>query len=220
MKILVVSSSPHKEHSQTFLLTKEVLKGCLQSKSDIHTTILHLSDLSIQFCHHCQNCHKKILDCPIEDDLGMIWAELLAADGIIFASPNYINQITASMKALWDRSSHFIHCQRLLNKYVAGVVTSGSGRDKSVLEYISYYANICGAQYSGGVSSSVPVKKDKIKVAFQLGNTLVSDIKGSTIFPKQKKVTNEFKAHFKKVMLNRKEDWSEEYQYWQERGWL
>ena len=101
------------------------------------------------------------MSCPINDDVGMILEKMLKADGIIFASPNYINQITASLKALWDRAGHFIHCRRLLGKYVVGVVSSGSGEDKAVLDYIQYYANICGALYSGGTSSRVPIDKEK-----------------------------------------------------------
>jgi len=67
-----------------------------------------------------------------------ILEKMLDAEGIILASPNYINQVTASMKALFDRSSHFIHCKRLLDKYVAGVVSSGSGQDTASLAIISY----------------------------------------------------------------------------------
>ena len=90
MKILLISSSPRKEKSQSFLLAREVLRGCLNETQEGEA--IH-------------------------------------------------NQITASLKALFDRSSHFIHCKRLLGKYVAGVVASGSGQDKDVLNYIRYYAH-------------------------------------------------------------------------------
>jgi len=128
MKILLLSSSPHKEKSQTYLLAKEVLRGC--GKTGIESEIIHLCDLKIEFCHHCEACHKKILSCPIRDDVRSILKKMLEAEGIILATPNYINQVTASMKAFFDRSSHFIHCKRLLGKYIAGVVSSGSGQDK------------------------------------------------------------------------------------------
>ena len=54
----------------------------------------------------------------------MILEKMLKAEGIIFASPNYINQITASMKALWDRASHFIHCRRFQDKYVSAIAVA------------------------------------------------------------------------------------------------
>jgi multimeric flavodoxin WrbA len=135
MKILLISSSPHKEKSQTYLLAQEVLKGCPNS---VNLKIIHLSDWKIEFCRHCEEYHKKIMHCLIKDDVQMILKKMLEADGVILASPNYINQVTASMKALFDRASHFIHCKRLLGKYVSGVVSSGSGQDKNVLDYIKY----------------------------------------------------------------------------------
>lgn len=180
MRILLVSSSPHKEKSHAFLLAKEVLKGFLSS---VKIEALHLSDFKIEFCRHCESCHRKIMDCPINDDVCMILEKMLHAEGIIFASPNYINQITASMKALWDRSSHFIHCKRFLGKYVVGVVSSGSGQDKTVLDYIRYYAHTCGAQYTGGISSRAPINKKKAEKAINLGNKLILNIQEKKVFP-------------------------------------
>ena len=37
---------------------------------------------------------------------------MLAADGIIFATPNYTLQVSAQMKALIDRCNLLLHCQR------------------------------------------------------------------------------------------------------------
>jgi len=45
MKIMLISSSPHKEKSQTFLLAKEVLKGCSDS---VKTEVIHLCDFKIR----------------------------------------------------------------------------------------------------------------------------------------------------------------------------
>lgn len=70
---------------------------------------------------------KGFLWCPIKGDAPKVINKMLEADGIIFATPNYINHITASMEALFERASHFIHCKRLLGKYVAAAVSSGSG---------------------------------------------------------------------------------------------
>jgi len=219
MKILLISSSPRKERSLTLLLAKEALRGCA-SKNDIVSDIIHLRDLKIDFCHHCEVCHKDVLSCSVKDDVHIILKKMLEADGIILSSPNYINQVTASMKALFDRSSHFIHCKRIWGKYVVGVVSSGSGHDKEVLDYIKFYANICGAQYSGGVSSRAPISREKIEEAFMLGNNLASDIQERRIFPDQITLIEKFKRHFKKIIQDKRNDWTGEYEYWQNKGWL
>lgn len=218
MKILLISSSPHKEKSTTFSLAKEVLNGLSQVKADIET--IHLSDFNVMFCKHCEQCHKKILQCPLPDKVNVILEEMLKADGIILASPNYINQVTASMKALFDRSAHFIHCKRLLGKYIAGVVSSGSGQAKEVLDYIKYYGHTCGAQYSGGVSSaaiSIGEKKDE---AIKLGMKLFKDIQTKKNYPKQLEFIEQGRQNFRGIIQARKKEWTGEYKYWQDTGWV
>ena len=217
MKLLLISSSPRRQESNTFLLAKEVLRGCNASKI---LDVIHLCDLSIGFCRHCEECHKKILHCSIADSVPGILNKMLEADGIILASPNYINQVTASMKTLFDRASHLIHCKRLLGKYIVAVISSGSGQDEDVLDYIKYYTHTCGAQYSGGVSERVPVSKEKMEEAYRLGLRLAIDIKEKRAYLKQIVLIEEGKQHFKEVIKKRKNDWIEEYQYWQDKGWL
>jgi multimeric flavodoxin WrbA len=217
MKILLISASPRKEKSQTFLLAKEALKGLGVSAK---VEIIHLCDHDIKFCQNLEECHKKILHCSVKDDVTMLLKKMLDADGIILASPNYINQVTASMKALFDRSSHFIHCKRLMDKYIVGVVSSGSGRDTAVLDYIKHYSNACGAQYAGGVSSGVPISDDKKQEAIKLGKALITAIEKRASFPDQIKFIEMTRGYFKAVMEKRKHEWAEEYQYWKDKGWL
>lgn len=218
MKILLISSSPHKENSMTFALANEVLKPLLEKSVEIEA--IHLASLIINFCRHCEACHRRILQCSIKDDVPAVITKILESEGIIFATPNYINHVTASMKALFERASHFIHCKRLLGQYVAGVVSSGSGEDKEVLDYIRYYAYTCGAQYSGGVSAGAMAIGEKMDAARRLGKKLFLDIKSKTIFPEQTKIIEAGKTHFKRIIQLRRDDWQEEFQYWEEKGWF
>jgi multimeric flavodoxin WrbA len=218
MKALLISGSPHRERSKTFLLAREVLKGFTDGGGS--PEVIHLSDVDILFCKHCEQCHKKILHCSLKDSMEMILKKMLEADGIILASPNYINQVTASMKALFDRATHFIHCKRLLGKYVTGVVSSGSGQDKEVLDYIRYYAHTCGAQYSGGISSRAQDIQEKMEEAHKLGNNLALDIKEKKKYPEQMEIIEKGNRYFSEIIKIRKNEWKEEYQYWLDKGWL
>lgn len=218
MKVLLISSSPHRERSSTFLLAKEVLRGLEEEGASCEA--MHLSDCTVLFCESCEACHKKMLQCPLKDDAAMILRKMLDADGIILASPNYINHVTGSMKTLLDRSSHFIHCKRLLGKYLAGVVTSGSGFAEMVPEYIGFYGRTCGAQFSGGVSAIRTFGEDKKEEAFRLGKRMAEDMRVKKSYPEQMKLIEENKRHFARVIELRKNDWQEEYQYWVDKGWL
>lgn len=218
MKITLISSSPRKEKSNTFILAKEVLQGAVDSGAKAQ--IIHLFDHRIDFCRHCELCHKKIMKCPLKDDCFSILKKMLEADALVLASPNYINQVNACMKALLDRSSHFIHCKRLLGKYIAGVSTSGSGYDKPVVDYIEYYGHTCAGQYSGGVTSSAYTVSDKLQEAYRLGEKLYRDVLSKKNYPEQAKILAQGKEHFKKIILLRKDDWKQEYAYWRKKGWL
>ena len=81
MKVLLISSSPHKEKSSTFLLANEVLRGL--KEEGIVCEALHLDDFRVFFCKHCEDCHKKILYCSLKDDVNMILQKMLSADGIV-----------------------------------------------------------------------------------------------------------------------------------------
>jgi len=109
---------------------------------------------------------------------------------------------------------------RLLGKHVAGVVSSGSGWDKEVLDYLQYYANICGAQYSGGVSSQASAVQEMLPEANTLGKRLAANITEKRIFPDQKRTIKEHKERFRRIIVMRKDEWVAEYQYWLDKGWL
>jgi len=218
LNILLVSASPRRAKSQTFALARRVIAGC---KGAAQVETVHLRDLKIDFCIHCEACHIHCMRCPVKDDVYALLNKMLAADGIILATPNYINQVTGALKAVLDRSAHFIHCKRLLGKYLCGVVTSGSGsQDRLVLDYLKYYGHVCGAQWSGGVSACAYAMDGATPEALALGGKFVEDIETRKRYPAQIKIIEKGKAHFHEIIESRKELWKGEYEYWREKGWL
>jgi hypothetical protein len=103
---------------------------------------------------------------------------------------------------------------------MVGVVTSGSGYDTELMKYLQYYARVCGAQYSGGISAVGYAIKEKFAEAYQLGMKMAEDIKQKKVYPDQMQIIEQGREHFKRVIQLRKEDWKEEYLYWQKKGWL
>ena len=218
MKLLGISASPRKNRSNTLVLLKEVLSGAEGEGGE--TEVVHLCDLKIEFCRHCESCHKNLMVCPIKDDAHLLLTKMLESDGIIFASPVYIDHITGYLKTFLDRSTHFIHCQRLLGKYVGAVATAGGGPQQMVLDYIHHYSSICGAQYVGGVSGVVPISEEVKNRAKEMGRNLTEAIKNKTEFHQEMKEILSRRDYFRRIIEFRKEEWSEEYEYWKERGWL
>lgn len=218
MKILLISGSPRGERSVTYGLAKEIARGAREAGAEVETE--HLSGRKVGFCHACESCHKGAMTCHIKDEAHLVILKMLNADGVVFATPNYVNQVTGQLKALFDRTSNLIHCQRLLGKYAAAAVSSGSGNNQPVTDYLSAYSRLCGAQFSGSVSCGHTPGADDLKAAYALGRKLAGDIKARTAYPEQTKEIEERRRYFAELVKRRKADWDGEYKYYTEKGWL
>jgi len=220
MKVLCISGSPRGEHSNTFKLAKEVFAGITIAEPGASVEYIHLGNLGIEFCTGCGACHRKLLFCPLEDDIAPVLHSMRKAEVIIFASPVYINHVTAQLKALLDRSSPFIHCQMLTGKYGAALATSGGGPHAMVLDYLKEYIVSCGVQYVGGVSGPMPRFNAMKGEAKTLGIDLARAVKENIACPDQRSTMEKRREFFKDIISSRKEEWKGEYEYWKEKGWI
>ncbi len=137
MTIIGINGSPRKNWNRGTLRAK-ALKGAA-------VELVDLGKLRIGFCQACETCHRGP-DCMLNDDGRALLAKVLEADGLVLASPVYLSQVTAQMKALLDRTSHFMHCLRLIGKYMATVTTSGGGgvdevENRTGLDFFSVLPN-------------------------------------------------------------------------------
>jgi multimeric flavodoxin WrbA len=162
--------------------------------------------------------------CTISDDYGQIRDKLLACDGFIFASPNYINSVTAQLKALFDRCNGLIHCMALEGKYAAMVETSGSGDDDAVVTYMAGVANALGAYSVGGVASpqagirTFPAEEQLFTQARSLGSDLCSSIAEKRQFPAQDRFIAGFRLRMSGLVAFMQNHWSYERDFWQRKG--
>jgi multimeric flavodoxin WrbA len=217
MRIVAICGSPRGKKSQTKILAEKVLDAAKAKGADVE--MVDLSKARIKFCRACEVCHRRP-DCVLNDDVKGILAKALAADGLLLASPVCLNQVTAQLKAVLDRSSHLVHCLLLMGKYVAAVTTCGGGGGSEVIGYLKEYAFTVGAQFVGGVDAKVPLKDSDFVGAVALGKTLVAAIQKGKSYPDQLQSIEERKKYFGKLIARRKNDWPYEYKYWSGRGWL
>ena len=118
MKIAAVLGSPHSFKGATGSLMDEVIRAAHLGGADV--TALSLTDYPVKPCLACDACHKSGA-CPLKDAFETVKAAMLAADAIILASPNYINSVSAQMKAVFDRCCGPLHCQAMIGKYAVAV---------------------------------------------------------------------------------------------------
>lgn len=217
MNIVAMGGSPRGSKSQTNALAERVLAAA--KIKGAHTEFVDVAKSRIGFCQACEACHQGP-DCVLNDDGRRLLPKLLEADGIVLASPVYLNQVTAQMKALLDRTSHFIHCLRLMGKYVVAVTTSGGGGGSKVQTYLKHYAFTVGAQFAGGVDAAAPLKEEDFSAAAQLGESLVATIQQQTMYPEQVRIIEEQKRRFGRIIAFHKDHWPFEHDYWASKGWL
>ena len=111
MKVLAISTSP-RAGGNTDLLVDQVVRGARDAASEVEK--ISLRTLNIHPCVECDLCHQTG-ECAIHDDMIPIYAKLLDADRIVFATPVYFLGPCAQGKAFIDR------CQALwARKYRRG----------------------------------------------------------------------------------------------------
>jgi multimeric flavodoxin WrbA len=220
MKIIAIIASPRGMQGNTGRLLEEVLSGVQEAGAE--TEILSLKTMNVQPCVACDVCHKTGI-CNVQDDYEGIKEKLLASDGFILASPNYISSVSAQMKALFDRCNGLIHCLALEGKYAAVVVTSGGGEDEEVLAYMGRFANSLGANSVGGVGSGVagvrtfPDETNLYVKARSLGRELCRSIAEKRRFPEQEQFINGFRARMSGLVDYMKNYWGYEREYWEKK---
>jgi len=134
MKIVAVCGSPHKGSCYS------VLSTVADNHSEIDYKLIMLGELDFKPCRGCYACIAHGEEkCPLRDDRDLVINEMLAADGVIFASPVYVNHISALMKSFIDRIGYESHRPRFFGKQaMVMAVCGGFGADKA-------------ARYMGGI---------------------------------------------------------------------
>jgi multimeric flavodoxin WrbA len=122
MKVIGISGSP-RAGGNTEILLQHALAP-FQEKGWAVVQFL-LSHQTVAPCNGCDSC-SQTSHCVIEDDMGLLYEEYTTCDALIIASPVYYRNVTAQMKAIFDRSYATKERRPLANK-VGGAMAIGRG---------------------------------------------------------------------------------------------
>ena len=144
MKVIGISGSPRKD-GNTEILVKQALKPFYKKEWEV--TEFFLSSKTINPCIGCETCSETGV-CAIEgDDMEFLLREFENCDALIIGSPVYYRNITAQLKALFDRSFVFKNRNLLAGK-LGGAIAVGRGEgggQSLVLSIIHNYYLSSGA---------------------------------------------------------------------------
>ena len=151
--IVAVNGSPHAGIGNTSQMIEMMRDPLL--KEGFELEVINLAEHEIDYCYGCAVCLEKG-KCWINDGHRGIAKKLLAADGVVLASPVYIFSVTAQMKAFLDRSLPYGHKPRSTWKPGLAVSVSAGLGETEVADYLANLLRIYGA-FSVGTLTALSV---------------------------------------------------------------
>src|SRR5512143_4034933 len=105
MKVIAFNGSARQDGNKAILVRRVFSE---LEKEGIETEMVQLAGQPIHGCIACGQCFKnKDRRCAVDNDIVNDCIEkMLAADGIILASPTYFADLTSQTKALIDRAGY------------------------------------------------------------------------------------------------------------------
>jgi len=215
MHIMIVTSSPRGNQSQTLRLVSALARGVREAGA--HVDVVDLSKLKMEYCNACDACHRTGT-CMHHDDIVSLRKKLFAADGIVLASPNYFRSVTAQMKTLIDRMSDVIHCQLFRGKYACSLSVSGGPACNEATDYLNQVLIGYGAWVVGSVSEAMMKGPAAMTAAEQkaadLGKSLVDAINTRKTYPEQQSQHASNATNFHNLVDMNKARWPHEAEHW------
>jgi multimeric flavodoxin WrbA len=99
-----------------------------QHNAPLEFEAIYLGDLDIRMCRGCRACFDRGEDrCSLKDDVALIRAKMDAADGILLASPVYVDDVSGLVKNWMDRLAYLCHRPAMGGKYAYTLATVGGG---------------------------------------------------------------------------------------------
>lgn len=152
-KVIAIMGSPRK--GRTFEAV-DIFEKRLKELGNIDFEYIFLKDVNLKECRGCGLCLEKGEEfCPIEDDRAEIFAKMIEADGVIFATPVYSLQVTAQLKKMLDRLAYVFHRPCFFHKSFMPVVTQGIYGMESVLKYLDEVGRLWGFRVCPGLGLTV-----------------------------------------------------------------
>jgi multimeric flavodoxin WrbA len=111
------------------------------AEAGAETESLRLAATGVKPCTACASC-RQMGDCVILNEFPRVFAKMVAADGIILATPVYFGSATPEMKALLDRAGYLSIAQgRVLENKVGGplVVARRAGHNFTFAQLLFFF---------------------------------------------------------------------------------
>ena len=153
MKIIAVVGS-YRKKGNTARIVQMVAERLTAAAASVGQVVefesVYPGHAQLHFCRGCRVCFDKGEEkCPLKDDLLMIKDKIKAADGVIFASPVYVNDVSGTMKNWIDRMAHVCHRPEFMGKCAYLLSTTGGSPTGHTLRTLGTAASSWGCHIVG-----------------------------------------------------------------------
>ena len=221
MKILAIHGSPHTTMSTTRKLAGFILEGAAEAGAE--TEMIDLCDFRVTPCTACDACSLNGV-CVNDDDVPSVVERMKEADGIVFASPVYIDNVSGQMKIFFDRLADAIHYQLLAGKYGCSVATTHTSGGEEVVAYQNHVLNYLGVIAVGDIPVATGGNAETIDAAEAsaraLGKKIVEAVQNGFSDPKQEEEIAGNREFFKDLVIENRDFRTDEYERWVRMGWI
>lgn len=142
MKILALMSSYRKKGNTARIvqmIEAQMAETAARHDEALDFETLYLAHKDIEVCRGCRTCFDRGEEkCPLKDDLPAIRAKIDAADGIILASPVYVDDVNAVAKNWIDRMAYVCHRPAFGGKCATLIATVGEGPTRHTLRTMNF----------------------------------------------------------------------------------
>ena len=231
MKVLVLMGSYRRNGNtdQIVGLIKEHLQQeAQQNQTVLEIETLYLGQQNLQFCRGCRICYDRGEEnCPAKDSLLDVKAKMLAADGILMASPVYVDDVSGITKNFIDRLCHVCHRPQFAGKVAYLVATTGSSPTGKTLGTMKIAVSTWGFYVAGqsGYKMGALMKREDSRARFDATAAHAAKKFFSAIYRKDYRNPAFISLMTFKIQQRAwrsaagKEDTLDS-QYWQKQGWL
>ena len=146
MKVLAIMGTPRKKNTYKMIqIFEEGLKK--NGVGNLDFEYLFLEELDIGFCQSCFSCyHKGEETCPKAEKTLDVLKKITKAEGLIFASPVYADNLTALMKNFIDHFAFMHHRPRLFDKKAIIFSTTHETGTEYTMQFLKQTARRWGCE--------------------------------------------------------------------------
>ena len=229
MKVLAVIGSP-KGKGNTYNLVKKLEEEICAIDSSVEFEYLLLKDAGLQPCRGCFQCLEKGEHlCPLKDSREDIEGKMQEADGVIFASPVYVYNVSALMKGFIDRLAYICHRPCFNGKRAVVASTTGGVGLKFTLFTLAFEVGTWGFKVVHKLGAICPpgrvsdgnkqklMKKDQRNIG-KTARVFYNSLKETE--PPKPGLIDLIAFNLRRTAFSRAEKDLADYRYWKSMGWL